>query len=300
MLKAAAAGEVQHFDTVRRRKDGKLVDVSLTISPVRNAAGRVIGISKVARDVTERRHAERELARAKEAAEGASRELEAFSYSVAHDLRAPLRGMNGFAQILLDQYKDKFDAEGQDWLNEILLNANRMGALIDALLSLSRVTRSVLRRELVDLSVLARETVAALAAQEPERVVECAIQEGLHARADATLARALIENLLGNAWKFTRRAAQPRIAVGVTEQNGEPVFFVRDNGAGFDVAYAQKLFAPFQRLHSSQEFPGTGIGLATVQRIVRRHGGRIWAEGIVDAGATFSFTLPHENPEDPT
>jgi light-regulated signal transduction histidine kinase (bacteriophytochrome) len=175
-----------------------------------------------------------------------------------------------------------------------------MGALIDALLSLSRVTRSVLKRDVVDFSVLARETAAALAAHEPERDVECAIQEGLRAQADPTLARALIENLLGNAWKFTRKAAHPRIAVGSTEQHGEPVFFIRDNGAGFDMAYAQKLFAPFQRLHQSQEFPGTGIGLATVQRIVRRHGGRIWAEGIVDAGATFFFTLPDESPEDPT
>jgi light-regulated signal transduction histidine kinase (bacteriophytochrome) len=299
VLKAVSAGEVQHFDTVRRRKDDTLVDVSLTISPVRNVAGRVVGISKVARDVTARRRAERELARAKETAEAASRELEAFSYSVAHDLRAPLRGMNGFAQVLLNEYKHKFDAEGQDWLNEILLNANRMGALIDALLSLSRVTRSPVRREAVDLTALARETAAALAAQEPGRGVEFEIQEGLWAEADVTLARALIENLLGNAWKFTRKAAHPRISVGTSERDGERVFFVGDNGAGFDMAYVQKLFAPFQRLHSNTDFPGTGIGLATVQRIVRRHGGRIWAAGTVDGGATFSFTLPNETAENP-
>jgi PAS domain S-box-containing protein len=299
VLKAVSAGDVQHFDTVRRRKDGRPVDVSLTISPVRNAAGRVVSISKVARDVTERRRAERELARAKDTAEGASRELEAFSYSVAHDLRAPLRGMNGFAQVLLNEYKDKFDPEGQDWLNEILLNANRMGALIDALLSLSRVTRSPLRREAVDLTALARETAAALAVQEPGRVVEFAIQDDVRAKADVALARALIENLLGNAWKFTRKAAHPRISMGTNERDGEQVFFVRDNGAGFDMAYGQKLFAPFQRLHSSTDFPGTGIGLATVQRIVRRHGGRVWAEGAVDAGATFSFTMPGEIAEDP-
>ena len=300
MLKAVSAGHVQHFDTVRRRKDGKLVDVSLTLSPVRNTAGRVISVSKVARDVTERRRAERELARAKETAEAASRELEAFSYSVAHDLRAPLRGMNGFAQVLLNEYKDKFDAEGQDWLSEILLNANRMGALIDALLSLSKVTRSALKREAVDLAALARETAAALQAQEPARSVEFAIQDDLRAKADATLTRALIENLLGNAWKFTRNAAHPQISLGASELNGETVFFVRDNGAGFDMAYAQKLFAPFQRLHSNQDFPGTGIGLATVQRIVRRHGGRIWAEGTVNVGATFSFTLPSQSSEGST
>jgi PAS domain S-box-containing protein len=300
MLQAVSAGHVQRFDTVRRRKDGKLVDVSLTLSPVRNAAGRVISISKVARDVTERRRAERELARAKETAEAASRELEAFSYSVAHDLRAPLRGMNGFAQVLLNEYKDKFDAAGQDWLNEILLNANRMGALIDALLSLSKVTRSALKRELVDFTALARETAAALQAQEPARSVEFAIQDDLRADADSTLARALIENLLGNAWKFTSKTAHPQISVGASELNGETVFFVRDNGAGFDMAYAQKLFAPFQRLHANREFPGTGIGLATVQRIVRRHGGRVCAEGTVGVGATFSFTFPSQSSEDPT
>jgi PAS domain S-box-containing protein len=298
-LKAVSAGDVQRFDTVRRRKDGTLVDVSLTISPVRDTAGKVVSISKVARDVTARRHAERQLARAKETAEAASRELEAFSYSVAHDLRAPLRGMNGFAQVLLDEYGDKFDAEGRDWLNEILLNANRMGALIDALLSLSRVTRGAVRREAVNLTALARETAAALAAREPERDVQFAIQDDLRVEADLTLARALIDNLLGNAWKFTRKAAHPRISVGSSEREGERVFFVRDNGAGFDMAYVPKLFAPFQRLHSNTDFPGTGIGLATVQRIVLRHGGRIWADGTVDGGATFSFTLPNETSESP-
>lgn len=296
ILSRASAGEVQRVDTVRRRKDGSLVDVSLTISPVRDLAGRVIGISKVARDVTERRRAERELARAKETAEAASRELEAFSYSVAHDLRAPLRGMNGFAQLLLDEYKTKFDAEGQDWLNEILLNANRMGALIDALLSLSRVTRNDLRREAVDLSNLARLTLAELATQDSARNVEVSVQDQLTVDADPALSRALLQNLLGNAWKFTSKLERAQITVGMTEQDGARVYSVRDNGAGFDMAYAQKLFAPFQRLHQNHEFAGTGIGLATVQRIVHRHGGRIWAEGAIGAGATFYFTLPTESP----
>ena len=296
ILLAVSAGEVQRFDTVRQRKDGSRVDVSLTISPVRDVTGRVVGISKVARDVTERRRTERQLARAKETAEAASRELEAFSYSVAHDLRAPLRGMNGFAQVLLDEYKDKFDAEGQDWLNEILLNANRMGALIDALLSLSRVTRSELRRETVDLSALARLTLSELARQDPDRKLETVIQEQLVAEVDPSLARVLFDNLLGNAWKFTAKSESPQITVGITEHASGPAFFVRDNGAGFDMAYANKLFAPFQRLHTTLEFPGTGIGLATVQRIVRRHGGRVWAEGTPGAGATFYFTLPGEEP----
>ena len=293
-LKLVSAGEVQRFDTVRRRKDGSLVDVSLTISPVRSPSGKVLSISKVARDVTERRRTERELARSKETAEAASRELEAFSYSVAHDLRAPLRGMNGFAQVLLDDYKDKFGPEGQDWLNEILLNANRMGALIDALLSLSRVTRSDLHRVSVDLSSLASVVLSELAAQDSTRTVAITVQDHLLADVDAVLARALLENLLGNAWKFTSKKRDAQITVASTERDGEHIFYVRDNGAGFDMAYAKKLFAPFQRLHSSQEFSGTGIGLATVQRIVHRHGGRIWAEGTPEAGATFYFTFPSE------
>jgi PAS domain S-box-containing protein len=299
VLEAVSRGEIVRFDTVRQRKDGSKVDVSVTVSPVRNLAGGVIGISKVARDVTRRRRTERELARAKEAAEAASHELEAFSYSVAHDLRAPLRGMNGFAQVLLDEYRDKFDADGRDWLNEILLNANRMGALIDALLSLSRVTRSEPQRQRVDLSALAHATVSRLAAQDPARDVAVVIQADLHADIDPVLASTLLENLLGNAWKFTSKTATAQITLGMNETGDERIFYVRDNGAGFDMAYAQKLFAPFQRLHQNQEFPGTGIGLATVQRVVRRHGGRIWAEGRPAAGATFFFTIPRESAHDP-
>ena len=291
ILAVIARGETLRFDTVRRRKDGRDIDVSVTVSPVRDAAGRVVGISKVARDVTERRRGELALAQAKDAAEAASRELEAFSYSVAHDLRAPLRGMNGFAQVLLDSYGDKFDADGRDWLEEILLNAKKMAALIDALLSLSRVTRSDINRESVDLSALVRSVAARLHAAEPGRAVEVVVEDRLRAELDPALARALIENLVGNAWKFTSHVSPARIELGVTEDGGSPTFFVRDNGAGFDMAFADKLFAPFQRLHTVSEFPGTGIGLATVQRIVRRHGGRLWAEGAVGAGATFYFSF---------
>jgi PAS domain S-box-containing protein len=296
VLDHAADGQVQHFDTVRQRKDGTFVDVSVTISPVRNPAGNVVGISKVARDVTARLRAEEALARAKETAEAASRELEAFAYSIAHDLRAPLRGMNGFAQLLLDEYRDKFEAEGQDWLQEILLNAKKMAELIDALLSLSRVTRNELKRERVDLSALVRAAFTALSKSEPGRSVELVVQPGLEARVDPALARALLENLIANAWKFTSKTQSARIEFGAIEQDGAPAFFVRDNGAGFEMAYAKKLFAPFQRLHAQQEFPGTGIGLATAQRIVHRHGGRIWAEGAVNAGATFFFSFPNEGP----
>ena len=246
----------------------------------------------IARDVTEAKRSHDAVVRAKEAAEAANRELEAFSYSVAHDLRAPLRGMNGFAQLVLDTYAAKLDAEGQDWLREIVENAQKMAALIDALLALSRVTRSELRREPVDLSALALAAAARLKATEPGRVVEIVVQPNLRANLDPVLARALVENLMGNAWKFTGKAAGARIELGRTQKDGISAFFVRDNGAGFDMTYAGKLFAPFQRLHSSADFPGTGIGLATVQRIVRRHGGQVWAEGTVGAGATFFFSIP--------
>jgi PAS domain S-box-containing protein len=292
ILAHLADGRVERFDTMRVRKNGQSVDVSVTISPVRDSTGKQIGISKVARDITARRRAEEALAHAKDAAEAANLELEAFSYSVAHDLRAPLRGMSGFAQVLLEGYGGKLDAEGQDWLQEIMLNAQKMGALIDGLLSLARVTRSALRRGPVDLSSVFRAIAQQLAAAEPDRVVEIVVQENLAAHVDPTLARALLDNLLRNAWKFTSKTPAARIELGVTDRHGTPAFFVRDNGAGFDMAYASKLFAPFQRLHTSDEFPGTGIGLATGQRIVHRHGGRIWAEGAVDAGATFYFTLP--------
>jgi len=292
ILEHLARGQVERFDTVRRRKDGRDIDVSVTSSPVRDAAGQVVGISKVARDITDRILAEAALARAKDAAEGASRELEAFSYSVAHDLRAPLRGMNGFARVLLDRYREKFDAEGQDWLQEILLNAKKMGSLIDGLLSLAQWTRSELRPEHVDLSAIVRDVIERLRASEPQRTVELQVDDKLCADIDSRLARALLENLLGNAWKFTSKAPNARIEFGATEKDGFAAFFVRDNGAGFDMAFASKLFAPFQRLHTSDEFPGTGIGLATVQRIVQRHGGRIWAEGVVDGGATFWFAFP--------
>jgi light-regulated signal transduction histidine kinase (bacteriophytochrome) len=259
---------------------------------VQDSSGRLLGASKIVRDITERKRAEEALAHAKDLAEAASRELEAFSYSVAHDLRAPLRGMNGFAQVLLNTYRDKLDAEGQDWLQEILLNAKKMAELIDSLLSLARVTRSDLKRDEVDMSALVREAAARLAASDSNRAVEVRVQDDLHAVADSHLARALVENLVGNAWKFTSKVPSACIEFGDTEKDGGSAFFVRDNGAGFDMAFATKLFAPFQRLHSAAEFPGTGIGLATVQRIVHRHGGRVWAEGVVDGGATFFFTFP--------
>jgi PAS domain S-box-containing protein len=295
LAKLAKGARVDHFDTVRLHKDGKEIHVSVTISPVRDSAGNLVGASKIVRDITERRRSEQALARATETAEAANRELEAFSYSVAHDLRAPLRGMNGFAQVLLDTYGDKLDADGRDWLQEIVLNARKMGALIDALLSLARLTRRELSHESVDLSALVRAAAAQHSAAEPGRVVELVVRDHLIAELDPMLAQALIENLVGNAWKFTGKAAHPRIEFGRVEAHGAQAFFLRDNGAGFDMAFSNKLFGPFQRLHTAAEFPGTGIGLATVQRIVHRHGGRVWAVGAVDGGATIFFAFPNRS-----
>jgi signal transduction histidine kinase len=235
------------------------------------------------------------LLHARKDAEGAltlaNRELESFNYSVAHDLRAPLRGMSDFAQVLLEDYDDKLDEVGRGHLHTIQASGQRMSGLIEALLALSGVSRHEIQNEWVDLSAMARATATRLAREHPERSVSVIVQEGLGATIDRHLCSALIDNLFGNAWKFTSKAATPRIELGSTEVNGSVVLFVKDNGAGFEMAYAKRLFAPFERLHSAAEFPGTGIGLATVQRIVHRYGGRIWAEGVVDQGATFYFTL---------
>jgi PAS domain S-box-containing protein len=282
---------VETFETVRRRKDGRNIDVSVTISPIHDSRGAVIGASKVSRDISDRKRAEEALARAKEAAEIASRELQSFSYSVAHDLRAPLRGIDGFSKALLDDYSDKLDAEGQRYLDRVRESAQHMAELIESLLTLARVTQTDIRRERVDLTQLARGVAERLKTSQPERNVEFLIAKGLVQTGDGRLLSVVFENLLGNAWKFTRNQPKGCIEVGSSRQDGQAVFFVRDNGAGFDMAFASKLFGVFQRLHASHEFEGTGIGLATVQRIVRRHGGRVWAEGKVAEGATFHFTL---------
>ncbi len=220
-----------------------------------------------------------------------NRELEAFSYSVSHDLRSPLRSMDGFSQALLEDYGPQLDDTGRDYLQRIRNAAQRMGLLIDDLLQLSRVARADLEHTHVDLSKLSHEVVQELRQSEPDRVVDVVIAGGMTLDADPGLMHLALQNLIGNAWKFTSRKPHARIEVGSTQVDGQQAFFVRDNGAGFDMKYADKLFAPFQRLHSANEFAGTGIGLATVQRIVMRHGGRVWADAQPDAGATFYFTM---------
>ena len=231
------------------------------------------------------------LRQAKTATEAANRELEAFSYSVAHDLRAPLRSIDGFSQALLEDCAEALDDAGKQHLRYVREAAQDMAALIDGLLSLSRVARSELQRETVDLSVLVRQALAQLQRAAPDRSVETIVADGLAVDGDPRLLRALLENLLGNAWKFTRDRPIARIEFGASGSGGERAYFVRDNGAGFDMAYAGKLFGPFQRLHSAAEFEGTGIGLATVQRIINRHGGQVWAEAAPGRGAAFYFTL---------
>ncbi len=221
----------------------------------------------------------------------ANAELEAFSYSVSHDLRAPLRAADGFSQALLEDYGEQLDAQARHYLERVRAATQRMNHLIDALLKLSCVGRGELRREPVDLSAIARGVLTELHKAHPARQVTACIMEGLTAAGDARLLRIVFENLLGNAWKFTAKQPTARIEFSAAGDNGHRIYRVRDDGAGFDPAYAHKLFVPFQRLHSLSEFEGNGVGLATVQRIIQRHGGRIWAEGALGEGATFFFTL---------
>jgi PAS domain S-box-containing protein len=255
----------------------------------------LLGISD---DITERRSAAAALSDAKDAAEAANQELETFSYSVAHDLRAPLRAIDGFGLALEEDCGGQLDPTCLEHLSRIRGSAKQMGRLIDGLLGLSRVTRGDLGREKVDLTRLAEQSGARLREANPARHnVELSVQPGLAAEGDPRLLIAVVDNLLGNAWKFTAKKERARIEVGSRLDQDRTVFYVRDNGAGFDNAYAHKLFGAFQRLHSANEFDGSGIGLATVQRIIRRHGGRIWAEGEVGRGATFYFTLRGDPPD---
>jgi PAS domain S-box-containing protein len=265
-----------------QKRGGSEFPVEISLSPLETAEGTLVACA--VRDIGDRKATERAL-------KLSNRELEAFSYSVAHDLRAPLRGMNGFARVLLDGYLDKLDSEGQEFLHEIMANAKKMADLIDALLSLSRVTLSDLRVERVDLAAMARDCVQSLAARESHRNFSFSAPDTAHAALDARLARVLMDNLIGNAWKYTAGCEHARLEFGVETEAGIRVYFVRDNGAGFDPRYQDKLFVPFQRLHPAQEFAGTGVGLATVQRVVHRHGGRIWAKAAPNQGATFWFTI---------
>jgi len=289
----ATAAEQGRFEEEnwRLRKDGSRFWADVVITAVRGDQGRLLGFAKVTRDLTERKRTDELLRRHTAQLEAANAELDAFAYSVSHDLRAPLRSIDGFSQALLEDCASQLDAAGRDYLQRVRAATQRMAALIDDLLNLSRVTRSEMVIGNVNVSELAHELAAELASGDPERKVDVVIAPGLEARADEGLLRLVLQNLIGNAWKFTGKRTDARIEVGMVAANGERAYFVRDNGAGFDMTYAPKLFGAFQRLHRATEFPGTGVGLATVQRIIHRHGGRVWAESALDRGATFYFTL---------
>ncbi len=295
-------GSVMDYALEIKRRDGHTTPVLYNAAVYNDEAGSVLGVFAAARDITERKRAEeeiRKLNRELEARviertaqlEASNKELEAFAYSVSHDLRTPLRGIDGFSLALLEDYADKLDESGKDYLQRVRAGALKMGQLIDALLNLSRLTRSEVKRAPVDLSALAKNAAEELSKSEPGRRVEFVIAGGVTVKGDPVMLRAVIDNLLANAWKFTGKRDAARIEFGVKKADGKTAYFVRDNGSGFDMTYANKLFTAFQRLHGTADFPGLGIGLATVQRIIHRHGGRVWAEGEVEKGATFYFTL---------
>ncbi len=287
-----AQGFVTDYPLTIRHVNGTLTDVLYNASLYKDENFTVLGVFAAARDVTAQNKAQEEIRNRTNELQIANRELEAFSYSVSHDLRAPLRAIDGFSQALAEDYADKLDDHGKSYLNRIRLATQRMGHLIDDMLTLSRVTRSEMDHEKVDLGTLAAEVFEELQRSEPGRQVKYRIGPDLVATGDTRLLRQVLVNLLGNAWKYTAKQPHPRIEFDVSRNNGTQEFFVRDNGVGFDMAYAEKLFGPFQRLHSAAEFPGNGVGLATVQRIIHRHGGETRGMGTPGQGATFYFTLP--------
>jgi PAS domain S-box-containing protein len=283
---------IEHFETLRLKKDGSLIDVSLTISPLRDDAGAVVGISKIARDITARKRAEEALARKKDELEAANKELEAFSYSVSHDLRAPLRHIDGFSQ-LLSKHAGTLDEKGRRYLNTISASTKQMGMLIDDLLHFSRIGRTELHPMPVDLDDLIQDVLRDFQSEGQVRPITWVVGSLPKVQGDRAMLRQVFSNLVGNAVKYTGTRPAPKIEIGTcTGKTGETLIFIRDNGVGFDMQYAHKLFGVFQRLHRSEDFEGTGIGLANVKRIVARHGGHVWGEGIVDQGATFYLWLP--------
>ncbi len=284
-----------------RKPDGRVSWVLTQAEAERDANGRIVGYVGTVTDISARKQAEVKLANQRDMLEDlvvertaelsrSNRELESFSYSVSHDLRAPLRTIDGFSQALLEDYGSCFDEAGQDYLHRVRAASQRMGDLIDALLTLSRVSRYSLERNPIDFSQLAHAVVTELQENNPDREVEIQIADDLPVEGDVRLLRTLLENLFSNAWKYTSTVEHAQIEFNRREENGETVYFIRDNGVGFDMRYVDKLFGAFQRLHGT-EFEGTGIGLATVQRIIHHHGGRVWAEGETGKGATFYFTL---------
>ena len=279
-------------DTIRQARDN-------LEKRVQERTGKLAASNaELIREVAERKRAEDDIRKLNAQVvqrsaqlEASNKELEAFSYSVSHDLRAPLRGIDGFSQAVLEDYDEILDDSGRSYLHRVRAASQRMSQLIDAMLNLARLTRAEIHTQTFDMSAMVHGIFEDLQKMEPEREVECIVANNLLATADPQLIRAVLENLLGNAWKFTRQQPNPRIEFGHGQYKGQAAYFVKDNGAGFDMTYVHKLFGAFQRLHAYTEYPGVGVGLATVHRIIQRHGGQIWAEGAVDEGATFHFTL---------
>ncbi len=303
LMSAVARGEdpPPAFEADVLTKDGQRVTLEINAKPVMRGEA-VVGVQGVARDITDRKRAAAEIRELNDALEqrvrdrtaeleAANAELEAFGYSVSHDLRGPLRVIEGFSRMLIDDYGQTLDEAGRQYIDRVQASSQRMAQLIQDLLNLSRITRNAIQRRRVDLATIAGEVAADLRQSQPGRAAEFVIAPRAPASGDPSMLRILVENLLGNAWKYTSKHPAARIEFGTREQAGETVYFVKDDGAGFDMEYVGKLFHPFQRLHLASEFDGTGIGLATVERIVRRHGGRVWADSAVERGATFSFTL---------
>ncbi|HEY0968456.1 MAG TPA: PAS domain S-box protein [Opitutaceae bacterium] len=295
-------GQTWHGEIRNRAKDGSLYWVDTTIVPFLDEQGRPRQYVAIRADITERKRAEAEIldlntqleqrvARRTAELELANKELEAFSYSVSHDLRAPLRTLDGFSQAVIEDHGALLPPEGLRYLNTIRTAAQRMGALIDDLLTFSRLSRQPLTRETIDLTAQVRGVVEELNAAQAGRTVAIEMGDLPMARGDFGLTRQVWMNLLSNAYKYSGRVPHPKVEIGSLVENDEVVYYVRDNGTGFDMRYVGKLFGVFQRLHRVEEFPGTGVGLAIVQRIVHRHGGRVWAQGVVNQGATFFFTL---------
>jgi light-regulated signal transduction histidine kinase (bacteriophytochrome) len=303
VLKKAEAEGQALYEGWRVRKDGSRYWAHGTITALRDESGKLYGFSKIARDITARRKAEEEIRQLNEQLEqrvrertaqleAANQELEAFSYSVSHDLRSPLRHIAGYVEILQSEAAAQLDQSSQQYLKTIGESAAQLGNLIDALLAFSRMGRTELRQKRVNLTKLVEEARTALQPDAKDRKIEWQIAALPEVRGDPLMLRQVILNLLSNALKYTRRANPARIEIGAMDSETETIFFVRDNGVGFEMKYAEKLFGVFQRLHAASEFEGTGIGLANVRRIIHRHGGHTWAEGSVGGGATFCFSLP--------